>query len=72
MSHDDYTRALSELQGTVSELTSCAIAGRRTDEVLPGLLAARQRAEELECELRRRADVLRAAVATSVRVEGAV
>jgi hypothetical protein len=64
MSHDEYTRALAEIQGGVSELTNLAITGRRLDEALPQLCAARERAETLAAELRKRADVLEAAVAT--------
>ena len=72
MSHDEYTRALAEIQGGVSELTNLAITGRKLDEAMPQLVAARERAETLAAELRRRADLLTAAVSTSLRVAGAV
>ena len=72
MSHDEYTRARAEIQGGVSELTNLAITGRRLDEAIPQLDAARGRAQDLAAELRKRADTLDAAVATSHRVAGAV
>lgn len=72
MSHDDYTRTLAELQGGVSELTAAAIAGRRTDEAAQQLEGSRQRARTLVDDLRRRADVLSAALAVSIRVEDVI
>jgi hypothetical protein len=51
---DDYTRALSELQGAASEVASCYIAGRRTDEALAQYEQVMRRARKVRDEMGRR------------------
>jgi len=60
---DEYTRAIAAIQGALSELMSCYVAGRKTEEARAGLDSAIERARDTQRDFEKKNTALVLAIA---------